>query len=35
MTPPESPDELAEGVGVGALAGSRASSEMDAYGGNV
>jgi hypothetical protein len=31
---PESP-VLADGVGVGALAGSRDSSEMDAYGGNV
>jgi len=29
------PELLADGVGVGMLAGSRASSEMDAYGGTV
>jgi len=35
MTPPDSPDELADGAGVGALAGSLASSEIYAYGGIV
>jgi len=35
MMPPESPDELAGGAGVGALAGLRGSSEIYAYGGIV
>jgi hypothetical protein len=30
MTPPELPDEPADDAGVSALAGSRASSEIDA-----
>ena len=35
MMPPDWPDELADGAGVGALRGSRASSEIEAYGGIV